>query len=410
MKKEILEKYAKLAVEVGCNVQEGQIMVINSSVDCKEFTRYVVEAAYKAKAKEVIVKWNDDICSKYTYMYADESTLCDIPNYLIEQANYFVDQKVCLLSIYAPNPGLLKDIDGNKLQKAAIARNKALKKFQEYTMGNKGQWSIVSIPTISWAQKVFPNDSEEEAVRKLWDAILMSVRVDENNDPVLEWKKHNENLAAREKVLNDKQFDYLHFKSSNGTDFTIKLVDNHIWAGGCEKTTSGVVFNPNLPTEEVFTMPYKYGVNGRVVSTKPLNYQGKLIEDFYLDFKDGKVVNYDAKKEKDALKNLIEFDEGSCYLGEVALVGYNSPINNTNILFLNTLFDENASCHLALGRAYPMNVKGGTEMSQEELDKIGSNNSMEHEDFMIGSKDLEIVGYTKNNESFMIFKDGDWCF
>jgi aminopeptidase len=210
------------------------------------------------------------------------------------------------------------------------------------------------------------------------------------------------------KGLTDYQFEQLHFKNSLGTDVTIDLVKNHIWAGGGETSTKGITFNPNIPTEENFTMPHKFGVNGKVVATKPLNYQGNLIEDFWLEFKDGKVINYDAKKQVETLKSLLEVDKGSSYIGEVALLSFDSPINNTGILFLNTLFDENASCHLALGRAYPMNVQGGTSMTQEELTKIGSNLSMVHSDFMFGSRDMNIVGTLKDGSKITIFKDGNY--
>jgi aminopeptidase len=259
-----------------------------------------------------------------------------------------------------------------------------------------------------WAKKVFPDMEEDKAEEALWDAIFKASRVTEDNDPVKEWNEHNARLIKHNKILNDFQFKALHFKNEIGTDLTVELVENHVWSGGQEEATTGTVFNPNIPTEENFTMPLKTGVNGKVVATKPLDYQGNLIEDFWLEFKDGKVVDYDAKEGKDNLKNLIEFDEGSSYLGEVALIGYDSPISQSNILFFNTLFDENASCHLALGRAYPMNIQGGTEMSKEELEKCGYNNSMAHVDFMFGSKDLDIVGETKDGKKVQIFKDGNF--
>jgi aminopeptidase len=275
-------------------------------------------------------------------------------------------------------------------------------------MGNRSQWTIVAAPNPVWAKRVFPDLEEDQAIDALWDAILQASRVTEDNDPIQEWKEHNDRLLTHNKILNDYQFDHLHFKNSLGTDITIKLVENHVWAGGGETSTKGVWFNPNIPTEENFTMPHKTGVNGKVVATKPLNYQGNLIEDFWLEFKDGQVVDYDAKKEKDALKNLIEYDEGSSYLGEIALISYDSPISNSGILFFNTLFDENASCHMALGRAYPMNIKGGTEADLEDLKAKGYNFSMAHSDFMFGSADLQITGTTKDGKKVTIFKDGDF--
>ena len=275
-------------------------------------------------------------------------------------------------------------------------------------MASRGQWTIVAAPNNIWAKKVFPDLEENEAIEALWSAILEASRITYENDPVAEWEIHNKNLFKHNQILNSYNFDTLYFKNKLGTDISVKLVDNHIWAGGGELTPDGIVFNPNIPTEENFTMPHKYGVNGKVVATKPLNYQGKLIEDFWLEFKDGKVINFDAKVNKDALENLLKFDKGSCYLGEIALISYDSPISNSGILFYNTLFDENASCHMALGRAYTINVKDGTKLSAEKLETIGYNNSMAHSDFMFGNEDLSVIGITKNGDKVVIFEDGNF--
>ncbi len=407
-KKELLEKYAKLVAEVGANVQKDQLVVINASTDNNEIARLIVKACYVAGAKKVEVQWNDAYVSRYGYDYMSIETLEEIPQWSIEKSKYFIDQGGCIISITSPVTGINKGVDSLKLQKAGMAHMKAFKFVSDYVMGNGTQWTVVAAPNNVWAKKVFPDLDEKDAYEALWDAILKASRVTETNDPIKEWEQHNKELLSHNKVLNDYQFDSLHFKNSLGTDLTIKLVENHIWAGGGETSNKGVYFNPNIPTEENFTMPYKYGVNGKVVATKPLNYQGNLIEDFYLEFKEGKVVKYDAVKEKETLKRLLEFDEGSVYLGEVALISYDSPINNTNILFLNTLFDENASCHLALGRAYPMNVEGGTKMTEEELKAVGSNQSMVHSDFMFGSKDMQVVGTKKDGTKVVIFKDGDF--
>ena len=264
-------------------------------------------------------------------------------------------------------------------------------------MANKSQWSIVAAPNPTWAKKVFPNLEDEAAVEALWDAILSASRVTLDNDPVKEWEAHNKQLLEHNNILNKHQFDTLHFKNSLGTDITIKLVENHIWAGGGEVSANGVYFNPNIPTEENFTMPHKYGVNGKVVATTPLNYQGNLIEDFWLEFKDGKVVDYDAKSAKATLENLLKLDEGSSRLGEIALISHDSPISNSGILFYNTLFDENASCHMALGRAYPMNIENGNDLSKEELESKGYNHSLAHSDFMFGS--------SKDGKQVQIFKN-----
>ncbi len=404
----LLQKYAKLAVCVGANVQKDQTMIIKCATDNAYFARMCVEEAYKAGAKKVFVDWTDELITKTILEHESVESLETIPEYRVAQSNYMVEQGACILNIYAETPGLLKNIEPEKLQRLSMAFSKAFKNAQEYTMGNHGQWSIVSIPTVGWAKEVFPNDTEEKAMEKMWEAILMSVRITEDNDPVEEWSKHNENLAHYSKTLNELNFKSLHFKNSIGTDLTVELVENHIWCGGAEHSTKGVIFNPNMPTEECFTMPLKTGVNGTVCATKPLNHHGKLIEDFKVEFKDGKVVSFSAKKEEETLKSLVEFDEGSCYLGEVALISHNSPISNSNILFLNTLFDENASCHLAFGAAYPMNVKGGTSMSKEELAKAGANDSLEHSDFMFGSADMSVIGTTQSGKEVVVFKDGNF--
>ncbi|MFA7075321.1 MAG: aminopeptidase [Candidatus Izemoplasmatales bacterium] len=409
MPKEILiDKLAKLVVEIGANVQKDQIVVINAPTDAAEIARKVTKNAYLAGAKEVFINWRDELTSRYAYEYQTIETLEFIPQFVIDRMRFFVDNGACVISIVSPIPEANKGIDSSKIQAAGIASSKALSFYREHMMGNRSQWTIIAASNPVWAKKVFPDLEENEAVEALWDAIFAASRVKEDTDPIEEWNKHNSQLISHNKVLNDFQFDSLHFTNKLGTDLTVKLVNNHVWSGGQESATNGVVFNPNIPTEENFTMPHKYGVNGKVVATKPLDYQGNLIEDFWLEFKEGRVVNYDAKKEKSTLKNLLEFDEGSSYLGEVALIGFDSPISQANILFFNTLFDENASCHLALGRAYPMNIKGGTEMKIEELEKYGYNNSMSHSDFMFGSEDMNIEGITKTGEKIQIFKNGNF--
>ncbi|HEX2985461.1 MAG TPA: aminopeptidase [Caproiciproducens sp.] len=404
----VLRKYAELAVRVGANVQKGQFLEIASEVGCAYFTRLCVEEAFKAGAGEVHVNWSDETVTKLTYQNESTETLCDIAPWRVAQAKNRIEKKCCFLYIESATPGLMADIDGKKLQAARTAKETAFEPFEYYTMNNEGQWSIVAIPTVEWAKKVFPNDDDDMALEKLWNAVLMSVRIRADNDPVAEWKAHNEELTHHSKVMNQYNFRSLHFKNSRGTDLTVELIPNHVWEGGNAAAKNGAMFNPNMPTEEVFTMPYKYGVNGRVYATKPLSYQGKMIDGFRLDFKDGKVVDFAAEKEEETLRNLIGFDEGSSYLGEVALIPYNSPISQSGILFLNTLFDENASCHLALGASYPDNVKNGTNMKREELEKIGSNYSKIHCDFMFGSADMDIAGTTQDGKSVSVFQNGNF--
>ena len=408
MNLEKLNKYARLSVEVGVNLQKGQMLLINSPVDCKEFTRMIVKNAYEIGASDVVVRWNDDTIGKYFYDYASMDKIKEIPNYLVETMKYVVDNNAAVVSISAPTPGLMKDVDPLKLQARSKASHEKLSFYQKHMMANGSQWVVIAYPTEAWANKVFEND--DNAFDKLLDAILAASRVTEDNDPVVEWKNHMDNLAKHNKMLNDYDFKSLHFKNSLGTDLTVELVEGHIWAGGGEHSKNGVYFCPNIPTEETFTMPHKNGVNGKVFSTKPLNYQGKLVDEFWLEFKDGKVVDYGAKKEQETLKGLLELDEGSSRLGEVALISHDSPISNTGILFLNTLFDENASCHLALGNAYPMNIKDGLKTEEAELEKKGYNKSMAHVDFMFGSSDMEIVGLTKDGKNVQVFKNGNFVF
>ncbi len=404
----LIKKLARLAVRVGANVQKDQVVILRANLDSKDLAKEIVSEAYLAGAKKVIVEWNYEHVSKLDYIYMSDDTLKDIPDYVVSRARYQVDSKACFISISSPMPGLFAEVDPMKFQIAAVASQEKLSFVREHLMGNQVQWTIVSAANQMWANKVFPNLKDEEALKALWKAIYDASRVYYENDIEKEWNTHNENLKNRSDILNRYNFKELHFKNSLGTDLIVGLVEDHIWVGGGEVAANGVYFNPNIPTEEIFTMPHKFMTQGKVVATKPLNYSGKLIEDFYLVFKDGKVVEYDAKKEKETLKNILTFDDNSSYIGEIALIGDNSPINNTGILFYNTLFDENASCHMALGRAYPMNIKGGIGADIKELEKKGYNNSNVHVDFMFGSPDLEITGTTYDGEKIKVFEKGNF--
>lgn len=405
----LLRKYAKLAVYTGVNVQPDQTLVISSPIECANFTRMLVEEGYKKGAREVVVQWNDEITSKLRYEYSPLDVFEKIPNWLKESRLSYAKDGACFLSISASDPELLKDIDPKKIATFRKASSIASKEFSDRLMNNENSWSIVSIPTCGWAKKVFPNLTEEEAVNKLWDEIFKIVRVDTEN-PVDAWNTHTGNLKNKMDYLNNQNLKALHYKNSLGTDLLLELADNHVWVGGAELTQDGIEFIANMPTEEVFSTPKKTGVNGTVVSSKPLNYSGNLINNFALTFKDGKVVDFSAKEGYETLKSILDTDEGAKYLGEVALVPYNSPISNSGITFFNTLYDENASCHLALGKAYSSCIKNGEKLSEEELAKLGSNNSLTHVDFMIGTKDLKITGITQDNKKISIFENGDWAF
>ncbi|MBZ2175798.1 aminopeptidase [Schnuerera sp. xch1] len=404
-----LDKYANLCVKVGINIQKGQPLVVNAPVEGADFVRLVAKHAYAAGAKEVHVNWNDGDLTKMKYENAPMEVFENFPKWYADGLEEYAEDGAGFLSISAQDPQLLKDADPKKIAANNKASSMALKEFRRYTMNDLNAWCIMSIPTKDWAKRVFPDVSEDEAMKKLWDAIFKATRMYENN-PVKAWKDHLTNLEEKVNYLNEKNFKKLYYKSSNGTDLEIELPEGHIWAGGGGKNEKDVYFVANMPTEEVFTMPHKTGVNGVVYSTKPLNYGGNLIDNFKLTFKDGKVVDFEAKKGYEVLKDLLALDEGAKRLGEVALVPYDSPISKANIVFYNTLFDENASCHFALGKAYPTNIKGGADMNEEQLDKAGVNDSLTHVDFMVGSKDLNIIGKTKDGKKVQIFKDGNWAF
>ncbi len=403
-----LEKYAELAVKVGVNIQPGQTLLVRTPIECAPFVRKVVKKAYDLGAKEVHIEWSDEECSLIKYLNAPEETFNEFPKWISDQYVDIAKNGGAFLTIYAQNPDLLKDVDPKRVANAQKASAKALQEWRSYTLSDKSKWSIVSIPTVSWAKKVFPGIPEEEAVKKMWEAIFKCTRVDQE-DPIEAWNKHNKDLKTRMNFLNDSKFKKLYFKSAK-TDITMELPEGHIWASGASKDPNGINFNPNIPTEEVFTLPHKFGVNGVVASTKPLVYGGNVINNFTLTFKDGKIVDFTAEEGYETLSNLISTDEGSHYLGEVALVPFKSPISDTNIVFYNTLYDENASCHFAIGTAYKSCIENGVNIPEEELDKYGINFSMTHVDFMIGSSDMDIVGETSNGEKVQIFKDGNWAF
>ena len=407
MDNNLLVKYARLIVKTGLNLQPDQMLVITSPIECAPFTRLVSQIAYEAGAKDVIIQWKDELFSKIRFLHAPEEVFEDFPDWQKEFYLSYVHQGAAFLSISASDPELMKDVNPERMTKAQKASSTALKDYRDRLMSNKNVWCVVSIPTASWAKKIFPHLSEEASIEKLWEVIFATVRVDTDN-PVLSWNEHKTNLKTRMDFLNMHAFKSLHYSNTLGTDLTIELPDNHIWLGGSEFTPEGLEFIANMPTEEVFTLPNKTGVNGKVVSSMPLNYNGNLIEQFSLTFKDGKIVDYSAEKGYETLKTLIDTDEGSHFLGEVALVPNDSPISNSKILFFNTLFDENASCHLAIGKAYPLCLKQGDHMSQAELENSGVNDSLLHVDFMIGTNDLKIMGRTSAGQEIPVFKNGNF--
>lgn len=406
--KEKLNKYARLVVKTGVNIQKNQVLVINAPIECADFVRQVAEAAYDVGAKDVVVNWNDEKLGKIRFMKAPEEVFDEFPEWRKEFYISYAKQGAAFISIAASDPEIYKDVKADRLARAQKASGTALEAYRKRMMSNQNAWCVVSIPTEAWAQKVFPQETAENAVAKLWDAIFSTVRIDDG-DPVENWKQHQAALKKNKDRMNDYRFKYLKYKNAAGTDVTIELPEGHIWFSGTEYTPEGIPFVANMPTEEVYTMPKRDGVNGTVVSSKPLNYHGNLIDNFKLTFKNGKVVAYSAEKGQEILQKLLEADENACYLGEVALVPFDSPISNLNVLFYNTLFDENASCHLAFGKAYPVCIKNGENMSKEELKKAGVNDSIIHEDFMVGTDDLEIIGITQAGKEVQVFKKGNFA-
>ena len=403
-----LEKYARLIVKTGINIQQNQILVITSPVECAPFARLVAKTAYEEGAKDVVMNWRDELFSKLRFLQAPEEVFETFPQWEKDFYLFYLQQGAAFLTIDASDPEILKEVNPERVAKSQRTRNSALKAFREDLMSNKNAWSIISIPTGVWAGKVFPELPEGAAVDKLWTAILQAVRVDAD-DPVAAWEDHKSALQQRLDFLNSHRFQFLQYKNGQGTDLRVELPQNHIWLGGAERTTGGVEFIANMPTEEVFTLPKKTGVNGTVVSSRPLSYNGNLIERLSFTFVDGKIVQFDAGKHTEIVKKLIETDSGSCYLGEVALVPQKSPISETGIVFLNTLYDENASCHLAIGKAYPVCIEGSETMDREELAQAGVNDSLVHVDFMIGTNDMEITGITTDGKAVPVFINGNFA-
>lgn len=403
----LLKEYARLAVVIGANVQKNQLVMVNAPVEAVDFVRMIVEEAYIAGAKRVMIEWQDSVSSRLFYEYGTEEALTEMPDFVVDKLKYFIEQGGCAISVASPNPDAFKGIDPMKMMMVQQATAPKTKFYSEHMMASRSQWTIVAYPNNIWAKKVFPQLSEEEAYNKLLEAILYASRVEENKS-IENWNNLIESLDKHNQILNSYNFKTLHFKNQLGTDLKLDLVEDHIWAGGGELSTSGILFAPNIPTEETFSMPHNKSINGTVVSTKPLSIRGQIIPEFKLTFKNGKVVEYSAAENVEALESLLNTDEGSKSLGEVALISHNSPISNQNILYYNTLFDENASCHLALGNAYSMNIKNGANMTTEELKEKGYNVSQIHVDFMFGSSDMEVEGITHDGEVVAIFRKGNF--
>lgn len=407
MNKTTLTKYARLIAEVGANVQKGQEVIIRAEVENCDFAVLLASECYKLGASKVMVDWRYAPLTKLNYKKRSLKTLSTVEDWEVERLKHREKTLPVLILVESDDPDGLKGVDQAKVAKSRMAVAKVTKPISD-RMSEKYQWCIAAVPGKKWAKKVFPNDSTAVAVKKLWDAILYTSRVTE--DPVAAWKAHNEDLLSRSETLNKMGLKYLHYKSARGTDLKVGLNSQGIFMGGGEYTLGGVYYNPNIPTEEVFTSPVAGVADGIVYATKPLSYQGELIDNFWVRFENGKVVETGAEKNPELLDKLVSMDEGASMLGECALVPYDSPINNSGILFYNTLFDENCCCHLALGRGFNNTLKGFENMTNEECKKAGINDSAIHVDFMIGSEDLQIDGITEDGKTVAIFKNGNWAF
>ena len=405
-----LKEYARLLVEVGLNVQPGQTPGIESSIEYAALTRMCVSACYDCGARNVVVNYTDDFITRETFLRADRAVFDEYPSFMKARIDWFLEQKSPRLSFTGSDPELLKGVESARIQARRKASGPPTKPYFDALTANKFQWCAGSYPTLAWAEKVFPDKKGEEAMDALWDAIFSVCRITGDGKAVERWQEHVTSTVQRCKVLNEYQFASLCYTNSLGTDLTIRLPEHHVWAGAADHTPEGVEFLPNIPTEEIFTAPRRDGVDGRVYAALPLAMDGNLVKDFCLDFKDGRIVDVHAEQGEEFLRHAIETDEGAHYLGEVALVPCDSPIRNTGLLFYNTLFDENASCHLAFGQAYASCVKGGENMSPEEQKAAGLNDSMTHVDFMVGTRDLSIVGTTHDGREVPVFVDGNFAF
>ncbi len=411
MNMDFVRQYAEFAVRVGVNPQPRQTLVIRAPIESAFFARACAEAAYDAGVREVVIHYNDEKFSRIKMERTSVEALEDVKPWIQRSYLDYAESEggVCTLAIHADDPEIYKGLDMAKIDRARQARLKSQAEWRSYTMASKVQWCIVAIPSEAWARQVFPGLPVDEAVEKLWDAIFDVCRV-KDGDVVNAWRAHIETMKRHSAMLNGYHLQSIHMTSANGTDLTVGLADDHIWEGAEEHTPEGYKFIANIPTEEVFTAPHRLHVDGVVYATKPYVYNGSLIKDFHVTFQEGRVVEYGAGEGEELLGQLLDTDEGARRIGEIALVPASSPINRSGLLFYNTLFDENAACHIAFGRGYPGTVRGGTAMTTGQLLEKGVNDSLIHEDIMIGARDMTITGLTKAGETVLIFKDGEWAF
>ena len=404
-----LDRYANLLVRKGVAIQPGQELVLQAPVERADFVRRVVEAAYRAGAGHVTVIWGDDVVSRLTYENVDIDWFRTVPAWEREQLNSLAEAGASFLFLDGTDPAALKNIDPAKPAARRKARNEQCKSFRDGMEFGRNVWCIAGVPVAAWARTVYPGLSEAEAVYRLWVAILHTARSD-GDDPESAWETHNASFEKKKRFLNEHRFDALRYRSANGTDLVVGLAKNHLWDGGAGRTQDGVVFFPNIPTEEVFTSPDRNRADGIVHSALPLAHAGQLVRDFWLRFEGGRVVEFGAAEGEEVLRQIIEADEHSASLGECALISKNTPIRQTGTLFFDTLYDENASCHLALGMGFPECIEGGLEMTKDQLLEHGINQSVVHVDFMIGTDDMDIWGVAEDGSETPVFVNGQWAW
>ncbi|MDK2839496.1 MAG: aminopeptidase [Thermosipho sp. (in: thermotogales)] len=396
-----LKKFADVVLKIGVNLQKDQVLFIRAPIEAHEFVEVITDTAFDLGAYNVYVRWNDEKINKIIFKKASKKALQEVPSWEIAASEELLNKKAAFLTIVGGDPDIYKDVPPQKIGIAIRARNMAMKDISKRIMSNEVSWCVVAYPTEKWAKKVLGQNASKE---QLLELILKASRI--YDDPIENWKNHISNLLKITKFLNKMQFDYLHYEGPT-IDLKVGLPENHIWVSGSQKNFNGITFIPNIPTEEIFTAPHREKINGTVRNSLPLVYSGNIIDNFELEFKDGKVVSFHAETGEDVLKTILETDEGARFLGEVALVPVDSPIYQMKKIFYNTLFDENAASHFAFGRAYTSCVKDGEKMKEEELKKAGLNVSITHVDFMIGNEKMKVTGY-KNGEKVVIMENGKW--
>ncbi|SFK31662.1 Leucyl aminopeptidase (aminopeptidase T) [Halobacillus dabanensis] len=404
-----LKKYAELAVRAGVNLQKNQLLIIHSDIQNAPFARLIQTVAYEAGASNVFIDWTDEQSTKEFYLNAADSVIDHFPDWQAARFKEWDDAGAAYIHIISENLDVFKEVSTERVNRFQKASRTKLKDYHAKIRSHKVRWCLLAVPCVEWAAKVFPNLSKEEALHSLWKLILKGSRADRKN-PIKDWESHNRAFESRKKILNESQFEALHFTNSRGTDLFVGLPENHLYIGGGVIDEKGIPFFPNIPTEEIFTAPHKSKVNGKLVGSKPLIYEGSVIDEFYLIFKDGRITDYYAAKGQEVLQNLIETDEGSHYLGEIALVSNKSPLAQADTLFYNTLFDENTSCHIGIGNASPSSIQNGMDQSEKELKAAGLNTSLLLVNVTFGTKDMKVLGIKEGGTEVLLMKDGDFQF